>query len=52
LSVLNKGYSKFDYIIIDGDSIAGRVEIMHKYERWPKNARDKEGNGDALPSSK
>ena len=44
-SVLLQGYPNLEYIIIDGASTDGSVDIIHKYSRWISYWCSKEDNG-------
>jgi len=45
LSVINQGYPKLEYIIMDGGSTDGSVEIIKKYEPYLKHWQSQKDNG-------
>ena len=49
-SILLQGYPDLEYILIDGESTDGSIEIIRKYERWITHweSRSDRGQADAI----
>ena len=47
LSVLNQSYSNFEYLVMDGGSTDGSMDIINKYKRYLAQYESRKDNGQA-----